>query len=58
MITRRILQVLSAVALVAVIAAPVAYLAGSLEKAPMMTWMLGSTVLWFATVPFWMERKA
>lgn len=52
------LKLLSYLALVGVIAAPIAYLAGSMELPVVKNWMLASTLLWFATVPFWMNRRA
>jgi hypothetical protein len=54
---RNLLQVLSFLALAGIIVPPVLYLAGSLGKPPMQAFMLWSTVLWFATVPFWMGRR-
>jgi hypothetical protein len=50
------LKVISFVALGLVIIPPVLYLAGSLAKPPMISLMLAGTLLWFATVPWWMGR--
>ncbi len=55
---RTVLKVLSSLALVGVLAAPVAYLAGRMDLPVVKNWMLASTLLWFATVPFWMDRRA
>ena len=53
-----LLQILSYIALAGIIAPPVMYLAGSMGKPMMSHLMLVATILWFATVPFWMGRKA
>jgi hypothetical protein len=53
---RKWLQVLSWSALAFVILPPVLYLAGQVEKDSMKVWMTVGTVLWFATVPWWMGR--
>jgi len=50
------LQILSLLALLGVIVPPVLYLTGMLEKPPMKTAMFASTLLWFATAPFWMGK--
>ena len=34
-----------------------AYLAGSMEKGAMTSVMLAGTIVWFVSVPFWMDRK-
>jgi hypothetical protein len=52
---RRILQVLSWMALAATLVPAVLYLTGSMPLATVKTWMLAGTVVWFATVPMWME---
>ena len=54
---KRIAQVISWVSLAALLLAPVAYLAGSLEKDPMKLAMLVATVLWFAPTPLWMKKE-
>jgi len=53
---KSILKCLSFAALALVIVPPVFYLAGNLAKPAMSYAMLAGTVLWFATVPFWMGR--
>ncbi|MBC8327573.1 MAG: hypothetical protein ISR76_08725 [Planctomycetes bacterium] len=53
---RRALQGLSWLALLGTIAPAVLYLSGGLELAALKTAMLLATLLWFLTVPFWMER--
>ncbi len=52
-----ILKTLSYLALFAVIAPPILYLASRIDKGTMSTIMLIGTILWFTTVPFWMGRK-
>lgn len=51
------LKILSYLALAGIIVPAILYLAGNLEKPTMSNIMLGATILWFATVPFWMGRK-
>ena len=53
---RRILQIASVLALVGTIVPAVLFLGGTISLPATKTWMLASTVLWFATVPFWMGR--
>jgi hypothetical protein len=53
-----ILKILSYLALALLFLAPVLYFTGTIAKPPMQTAMLIATVLWFATAPFWMGRKA
>ncbi len=52
-----LLKILSYLALIAIITPPVMYLSGQLSKSVMSNIMLAATILWFATVPFWMGRK-
>ena len=54
---RKILQLVSWLSLAAMTVAPVMYLAGRMELPTVKIWMLVFTVAWFATVPFWMDRK-
>lgn len=54
---KTLLKLLSYLALLLVVVPPVLYLAGSLEKSTMSNLMLAGTLVWFATVPFWMGRK-
>ncbi len=54
---KKLLPVLSFLGLALVLAPPIAYLAGSVDKASMSTIMLVGTLLWFATVSFWMGRQ-
>lgn len=51
-----ILKLLSFAALGLVIVPPVLYLSGAIAKPAMSTVMLVGSLLWFATVPFWMGR--
>jgi hypothetical protein len=51
------LQLLSWSALALVILPPMFYLAGQVEKGSMKFWMTVGTVVWFATVPWWMGRR-
>jgi hypothetical protein len=54
---RKIAQTVSWFSLAAMMIGPVMYLAGRMELPAVKTWMLVFTVVWFATVPFWMDRK-
>jgi len=54
---RRILQTASALALAGTIIPAALYLGGGIELPVVKGWMLASTILWFATVPFWMGRE-
>lgn len=53
---RTVAQVISWIALVGTIAPALAYLGGATSLANVKTWMLVSTVVWFVTVPVWMDR--
>jgi hypothetical protein len=54
---RRIARIVSAVALVATIAPAMLYVSGDLALAPMKTWMLVATAVWFVSTPVWMGRE-
>lgn len=48
---KRFLQIIAVIGLIAVIAPPLFYLADSIGKAAMQSWMLVGTVLWFVAAP-------
>lgn len=50
---KRILPMLSFVALLLVITPACLYLMGSIGKTDMKSIMLAGTILWFASVPLW-----
>jgi hypothetical protein len=52
-----VLRVVSAAALVGTILPPALYFGGSMDLGATKTWMLLSTVAWFAATPFWMWKK-
>jgi len=52
-----LLPVISFIGLALVIGPALVYLAGSLDKDLMKHLMLAGTILWFASVPFWMGKK-
>lgn len=54
---RTVAKIVSWIALIAVIVPAFAYLGGKMTLESMKLWMLGATVAWFGTVPFWMGRK-
>ena len=53
---RTVAQLLSWLALFGTLAPAIAFLAGSMTLDAVKTWMLVSTIVWFVTVPFWMDR--
>jgi hypothetical protein len=57
MAIRRILQVVSWLALAATIVPPVLFLTERMELGQMKTWMLAATIVWFAATPLWMGRE-
>jgi hypothetical protein len=54
---RKTLQIVSWLSLAAMMVGPAMYLAGRMELPAVKIWMLVFTVVWFATVPLWMDRK-
>ncbi len=55
---KRISQVLSGLAFAGLLIFPIWYLAGGISLPALKAWLLAFTVLWFASVPFWMDRRA
>lgn len=53
---RTVAQIFSWIALAGTLAPALAYLTGSLTLEAVKVWMLVSTLVWFGTVPFWMDR--
>ncbi len=53
---RRILQLISAVALVATILPAMLFLLGRVDLEQVKWLMLLATIVWFASTPFWMGR--
>lgn len=51
-------KIVSFLALLGIVVPPALYLVGHLGLDTVKLWMLGATVLWFASVPFWMGRSA
>jgi len=54
---RKLAQIISWLALVGVIVPAILYLAGKTTLPAVKLWMLVFTVIWFVSVPIWMERK-
>lgn len=54
---KKIAALVSWLALAVVLVPPIAYLAGAAALPAVKLWMLVGTILWFATVPLWMDRK-
>ncbi len=55
---RAVARLISGVALLATIGAPVLFFWGRLTLAQAQTGMLVATIGWFATAPLWMARKS
>jgi len=55
---KRLAQIVSVVALGLTVAAPMLFFADRLELPNAKLWMLAAAVAWFASAPFWMERRA
>jgi len=54
---RRLLQILSWIALAATVLPPIGFFADTISKDTMKTAMLGATIAWFVVTPFWMGRE-
>ena len=54
---KRAAQIVSALALAATILAPLLFYAGRLSLSETKTWMLISTLVWYASAPLWMRIK-
>ena len=55
---KRILQIISYLALALTLLPAVLFFADRLELSQAKLWMLAAALGWFATAPFWMEHKA
>jgi hypothetical protein len=55
---RKITQIISWLSLVALMVPPILYMTDSMQLPAIKTWMLVFSVVWFVTVPLWMDRKA
>ena len=51
------MQIVSFIGLALTFVPALVYLAGSMEKGTMTNVMLVGTIVWFGSVPFWMDRK-
>jgi hypothetical protein len=54
---KRILPFVSLLGLILVIGSALWYLFGSMDKESMKVLMLAGTVIWFVSVPLWMDRN-
>ena len=54
---RVLMQIVSFIGLALTFVPALAYLAGSMEKGTMTNVMVVGTIVWFGSVPFWMDRK-
>ena len=57
MVFRRLLQLISWLALAGTIVPSVLFLAGSMELDPTQWLMLLATIVWFVATPLWMGRE-
>ena len=55
---KRIVQVISYLALAGTLLPAVLFFADKIELPPTQAWMLAAALVWFAATPFWMEHKA
>ncbi len=55
---KRVLQVISFIALAASLAPACLFFADRCSLAQAQHWMLAATICWFVTVPFWMKHQA
>jgi hypothetical protein len=55
---RKVLQLVSFLALVGIVIPPILYFRGDLPHDGMTTVMLLASVLWFAATPFWMNDRS
>jgi hypothetical protein len=53
---KHIARVVSAVALLGIIAPSVLFVSGRIDLSQVQNWMLVATILWFATAPLWMDN--
>ncbi len=54
---KKLLEIVSYLALIAVVAAPVLYYMDKLSLEQNKRWMLIATIVWFATASFWIGTK-
>jgi len=54
---KRILEIISYLSLVMVVAAPVLYYMGKIDLDQNKLWMLIATIVWFGTASFWIGTK-
>ena len=52
-----VLKIVSACAVIALVALPISYFSEALEKQAMITGMLLATVAWFISAPFWIGKE-
>ena len=54
---KKLLEIISYLALIMVVAAPVMFYTGRQELDQNKFWMLAATIVWFATASFWIGTK-
>lgn len=56
---KKVLEIVSYLALLGIVAAPLHFYAGTLDLEQNKFWMLAATVVWFATASLWIgaEKK-
>ena len=55
---KTLLKTVSYLGLVGLLLFPVLYFTATIDKPSLHTGLIISTVLWFASAPFWLNRKA
>ncbi len=54
---KKVLEIVSYLALVTVVAAPGMFYMGKIDMEQNKLWMLVATIVWFATASFWIGTK-
>jgi len=54
---KKIAMVVSFIGLAGVVLPPVLFFMDKMPLGMMKGWLLGATLVWFASTPLWMERK-
>ena len=54
---KRLLQIISALALLLLLVVPIEYLRGGVDQTGLVIWMQIGTLAWFASAPFWMGKR-
>jgi hypothetical protein len=55
---KSVAKILAPLSLVATVVPPLLFMLRAMSEGPMKAIMLGATVLWFVTAPFWLKGGA